>query len=155
MKSLVASHRLPEGANPMVQLARVQSVVLECKPWIEHTLRTTTSTVCKAVYDRYIRVLISAIFCLSVQGRIESIACIRLQDIGAWLKDGFLLSTHFKTAITYGYQVILFFISKRTLSLSLSLSLSHTHTHTHTHSHSLIQISHRPLSAHHTLQVCC
>ena len=105
MKSMVEDLRMPAGSDPLEQLALLQSTILACKAWIELILQTTSTTICKATYDRYVRVLITSLFCLSPQGRIESIACILLADVPAWLRDGYIMGTQFKTAITYGYQV--------------------------------------------------
>lgn len=61
----------------------------------------------RALFRECIGLLISAMYVLAAQGRIAALAAMKLKDSAQLLKDGFAMSTVFKTASTFGLQPVM------------------------------------------------
>lgn len=61
----------------------------------------------RALFRECIGLLISAMYVLAAQGRIAALAAMKLKDSTQLLRDGFVMSTVFKTASTFGLQPVM------------------------------------------------
>ena len=103
MSALVATSRMPSGNDPLSQLKTLQEVIFSSMPWARRLLQqSTTRKLDKYSFDHFVQLLIAALYCTSPQGRIESIVHILLSETEEWIRDGFMTSTRFKTANSFG-----------------------------------------------------
>ena len=98
LEMLYFNRKLPRGGLP-----ELQQVVKNRLVW---ALSLTNDQIDRSSFEQYIGLLLASIYCFSANGRIQALGSLTVLDGYNLLRHGHVMSTHFKTASSYGYQPV-------------------------------------------------
>ena len=100
VEALIEKKRWPPGGLPELQKA-IESEI----KWVE-AVAQQSAPLNQATYSRFMQILCGAAYCFSPQGRVGAIEDLKNSQYQELLREGYVLSSKFKTAAKYGYQPI-------------------------------------------------
>ncbi len=100
MDDLVSNRELPSGG-----LKALQAIIATDLVWWKN-VDWASPLIERRTYDKFMQVLYSSLYAHSAQGRISAIADIKWGQVNNLIKNGYILSTRFKTNATFGYQPV-------------------------------------------------
>lgn len=113
VQAYIRDKKIPPGG-----LAAMRSAVLQQVPWAKSA---TLGNVTEVFYQRFMQLLVAAIYLDCPNGRVGGIKCLKKSQGEEAVQEGFSMSTEFKTASTYLLQpVILGGAAKEIMQLYLT-----------------------------------
>ena len=91
---------------PMNGIADLYQACIDELPWLDRVLAAETSVKSKKTYDRFMELLCAAAYSSSVQGRVHAIDGLTNRSLPAMLRDDAVLSSAFKTSMSFGLQPV-------------------------------------------------
>jgi hypothetical protein len=84
LQTEVALRHLPEGANVVEQMAKLQQPILDLMEWARRFRSSTPPHITKEIYEEFMRLLYSSLYLFSPQGRISGSIIIPLHFYFFW-----------------------------------------------------------------------
>ena len=100
LENMIADRRFPSGG-----IAQLQGYMIDDIQWA-YSIDAHFVARARQMYNRFLSILVSALYVFSPQGRVGGIQDVRIQQYSELLHDGYTTSSHFKTVGKFLLQPI-------------------------------------------------
>ena len=109
LRNITYNMHLPEGSSSVEQLRLLQNGITKNSEWVvafERDLLSAPMQLEKGSYDNFMRMLFSAMYVFSAQGRVSAIQSLTYAQGSELFEKCMVLSSKFKTKGKFGFQPV-------------------------------------------------